>query len=139
MYTPDWNAALNDGTQVGWVGAVWSPGVLAGNAAATKGKWVAVPLPQWDTARPANGNWGGSATSVTSQSRHKTQAATFAAWVNTDQAAVRALATEASVYPAATDAGNLALTSPPAFFANQPSPVPGTAGTTWPSSTGVES
>jgi multiple sugar transport system substrate-binding protein len=121
MYTPDWNAALNDGTQVGWVGAVWSPGVLAGNAAATKGKWLAVPLPQWDTAHPANGNWGGSATSVTSQSEHKTQAATFAAWINTDQAAVRALATDANVYPAATDAGNLALTSPPAFFANQQS------------------
>ena len=32
MYTPEWNAALNDGTQVGWVSAVWAPGVLEGSA-----------------------------------------------------------------------------------------------------------
>ncbi len=36
MYTPAWNAALNDGSQVGWVSAVWAPGVLAGNAADTE-------------------------------------------------------------------------------------------------------
>jgi len=120
MYTPDWNAALNDGTQVGWLGAVWGPGVLEGNAASTKGKWKVAPLPQWDAAKPADGNWGGSATSVTSQSKHKTQAAQFVAWLNTDPAAIKALATDANVYPAATDATATALTSPPAFFANQP-------------------
>ncbi|NMO54775.1 extracellular solute-binding protein [Actinoplanes sp. TBRC 11911] len=120
MYTPEWNAALNDGTQAGWLGAVWGPGVLEGNAAKTKGKWKVAQLPQWDPAQPANGNWGGSATSVTSQSKHKTQAASFVAWLNTDPAALKALATDANVYPAANDATSVALTSPPAFFANQP-------------------
>jgi multiple sugar transport system substrate-binding protein len=120
MYTPDWNAALNDGSQVGWLGAVWGPGVLEGNAAKTKGKWKAAPLPQWDAATPANGNWGGSATSVTTQSKHKDQAAQFTAWLNTDPAAIKALVTEANVYPAATSATASALTSPPAFFSNQP-------------------
>jgi multiple sugar transport system substrate-binding protein len=120
MYTPDWNAALNDGTQVGWLGAVWGPGVLEGNAASTKGKWKVAPLPQWDPAKPADGNWGGSATSVTTQSKHKTQAAQFVSWLNTDPAALKALATDANVYPAANDATAAALTSPPAFFANQP-------------------
>ncbi len=119
MYTPDWNAALNDGTQVGWLGAVWGPGVLEGNAASTKGKWKAAPLPQWDAADPANGNWGGSATSVTTQSKHKAQAAEFVAWLNTDPAAVKALAGTANVYPAVSDAATTALTSPPAFFADQ--------------------
>jgi multiple sugar transport system substrate-binding protein len=120
MYTPDWNAALNDGSQVGWLGAVWGPGVLEGNAAKTKGKWKAAPLPQWDAATPANGNWGGSATSVTTQSKHKDQAARFTAWLNTDPAALKALVTEANVYPAATAATAGALTTPPAFFSNQP-------------------
>lgn len=119
MYTPDWNAALNDGSQVGWLGAVWGPGVLEGNAASTKGKWKAAALPQWDASKPADGNWGGSATSVTSQSKHKAEAAQFIAWLNADPAAVKALATESNVYPAATDANATALTSPPAFFANQ--------------------
>jgi multiple sugar transport system substrate-binding protein len=120
MYTPEWNAALNDGTQAGWLGAVWGPGVLEGNAASTKGKWKVAQLPQWDAAAPANGNWGGSATSVTSQSKHKEQAAQFVAWLNTDPAAVKALAGTANVYPAANDATSVALTSPPAFFADQP-------------------
>jgi multiple sugar transport system substrate-binding protein len=119
MYTPEWNAALNDGTQVGWLGAVWGPGVLEGNAASTKGKWKAALLPQWDTAKPANGNWGGSATSVTTQSKHKTQAAQFTAWLNTDPAALKALVTDANVYPASMDATATALTQPPAFFTNQ--------------------
>jgi multiple sugar transport system substrate-binding protein len=120
MYTPEWNAALNNGTQVGWLGAVWGPGVLEGNAAKTKGKWKAAMLPQWDTAKAANGNWGGSATSVTAQSKHKDQAAQFIAWLNTDPAALKALASDSNVYPAANDATSTALTSPPAFFANQP-------------------
>ncbi len=68
MYTPEWNAALNNGSQVGWLSAVWAPGVLEGNAAATKGKWAMAPMPQWTPDQPATGNWGGSATSVTSQS-----------------------------------------------------------------------
>ncbi|BCJ55149.1 sugar ABC transporter substrate-binding protein [Actinoplanes sp. NBRC 14428] len=120
MYTPDWNAALNDGTQVGWLGAVWGPGVLEGNAASTKGKWKVAPLPQWDAAKPANGNWGGSATSVTTQSRNKKAAAQFITWLNTDPAALKALAGTANVYPAANEATSVALTKPPAFFANQP-------------------
>ena len=119
MYTPEWNAALNDGTQVGWLGAVWGPGVLEGNAASTKGKWKTALLPNWDTASPANGNWGGSATSVTTQTKHKEPAAQFVAWLNTDPAALKALAGTANVYPASVDATATALTTPPAFFAGQ--------------------
>jgi multiple sugar transport system substrate-binding protein len=119
MYTPEWNAALNDGTQVGWISAVWGPGVLESNAKDTQGKWKVAQLPQWGSAKPATGNWGGSATSVTTQSKHKKQAAQFVAWLNSDPAAVEALATEVNVYPAAKQASS-ALTKPPAFFANQP-------------------
>ncbi|MEV4343758.1 extracellular solute-binding protein [Actinoplanes sp. NPDC049596] len=119
MYTPEWNAALNDGTQVGWLSAVWGPGVLEGNAASTKGKWKVAQLPQWDAAAPATGNWGGSATSVTSQSKHKTQAAEFVKWLNSDPAAIKLLAGTANVYPASVDSA-AALTEPPAFFSNQP-------------------
>jgi multiple sugar transport system substrate-binding protein len=120
MYTPEWNAALNDGTQVGWLGAVWGPGVLEGSAAGTKGKWKAALLPQWDAAAPKNGNWGGSATSVTTQTKHKAQAAEFIAWLNTDPAALKALAGTANVYPASVDATSTALSAPPKFFENQP-------------------
>ncbi len=120
MYTPEWNAALNDGTQVGWVGSVWSPAVLEGIAPDTAGTWMAAPLPQWDAADPAGGNWGGSATGVTTQSEHPEEAAEFAQWLNTDPEAVQALADVSGVYPAATDAADQALTDPPAFISNQP-------------------
>jgi multiple sugar transport system substrate-binding protein len=119
MYTPEWNAALNDGTQVGWVSAVWAPGVLDGSAKDTKGKWKAAAMPQWDAASPATGAWGGSATSVTTQTKHKKQAAQFVSWLNSDPEALKLLATESFVYPAANDSTSV-LTSPPAFFADQP-------------------
>jgi len=118
MYTPEWNTALNTGKQVGWLSAAWGPGVLAGNAGATAGQWKAAPMPQWDAASPATGNWGGSATSVTTQSKHPKEAAQFVAWLNSDPAALKLLAGTANVYPAANDAASV-LTSPPAFFADQ--------------------
>ena len=118
MYTPAWNAALNNGTQVGWISAVWAPSVLEGNAASTAGKWKMAPLPQWDPAKPATGNWGGSSTAVTTQSAHPAEAAKFAAWLNTDPTATAALA-GIGIYPAASSAQS-ALSAPPAFFANQP-------------------
>ncbi|MFF2371686.1 ABC transporter substrate-binding protein [Agromyces sp. NPDC058110] len=119
MYTPEWNAALNDGTQAGWLGAVWGPGVLSGNAADTAGKWKAATLPTWD-GDVSNGNWGGSSTAVTSQSEHVDAATEFATWLNTDPEAVGALVEQTGIYPAATDAAAATLTEAPEFFSNQP-------------------
>ncbi|TFB99095.1 ABC transporter substrate-binding protein [Cryobacterium sp. HLT2-28] len=120
MYTPAWNAGLNTGTQVGWLSAVWAPGVLAGNAADTAGLWKAAPMPQWDASTPATGNWGGSSTGVTTQSTHSKEAVEFATWLNTDPAAVAALVSTANIYPADAAAAKSALTAAPAFFSNQP-------------------
>jgi multiple sugar transport system substrate-binding protein len=118
MYTPEWNKALNDGTQIGWVSAVWAPGVLAGNAQSTMGKWAMAPLPQWDPAQPRTGNWGGSTTAVTAGSDKQQAATEFAVWLNTDPEAVAALAEISGIYPAAT-AAQSALSAPPAFFRAQ--------------------
>ena len=119
MYTPEWNAALNNGNQVGWLSAIWGPGVLEGNAKNTAGKWKMAQMPQWDASDPATGAWGGSATAVTTQSEHPEQAAEFVTWLNSDPKAVEALVKESNLYPAAS-AGQEALTTPPAFFSNQP-------------------
>jgi multiple sugar transport system substrate-binding protein len=119
MYTPEWNAGLNDGSQVGWLSAVWAPGVLGGNAPDTAGLWEAAPMPQWDADEPATGNWGGSTTAVTTQSEHPEEAMEFITWLNTDPEAVTALADISGVYPAAQDAAAEALTTAPDFFSNQ--------------------
>lgn len=121
MYTPAWNKALNDGTLLAWPSAVWGPGVLTGNAPATKGKWRMAPLPQWTAGEKRTGNWGGSSTGVTEKSKSKDAAATFAVWLNTDPAATEALVREGGIYPAARSAqSGPALSQPPAFFAGQP-------------------
>lgn len=120
MYTPEWNASLNNGTQVGWISAIWAPGVLAGNAPDTAGKWKMAAMPQWDPSKPATGNWGGSAMAVTSQSTHVKEATEFLTWLNTDQTAVNALVSLGGLYPANIPAQKVALAAPPKFFSNQP-------------------
>ncbi|NWL33763.1 ABC transporter substrate-binding protein [Paenarthrobacter nitroguajacolicus] len=120
MYTPEWNTALNTGKQVGWLSAAWGPGVLEGNAGATAGMWKVAPMPQWDASKPSTGNWGGSSTAVTSQSKNLDAAAKFATWLNTDPEAVKALVKEAGIYPADTAGAESSLTEAPAFFSNQP-------------------
>lgn len=120
MYTPEWNAALNNGTQIGWLSAIWAPGVLEGNAPDTAGLWKMAPMPQWDAAKPATGNWGGSATAVTSQSKHPAEAAQFIEWLNASQEGVDLLVEQTGIYPANIPASAEALSEPPAFFANQP-------------------
>jgi len=120
MYTPEWNASLNNGSQIGWLSAIWAPGVLEGNAPDTAGKWQMAPMPQWDPAKPATGNWGGSSTAVTTQSKHLAEATAFMTWLNTSQEAVNELVSQGGLYPADIPAQTEALAKPPAFFANQP-------------------
>lgn len=121
MYTPAWNKALDTGTQIAWVSAVWAPGVLSSSAPSGKGKWAMAPLPQWGAGQNTTGSWGGSSTGISSHSKHQDAAAQFALWLNTDPQAVNALVKESSVYPAATAAqtGD-ALATAPDYFSDQP-------------------
>ncbi|NUT33240.1 MAG: sugar ABC transporter substrate-binding protein [Hamadaea sp.] len=119
-WTNEWNAALNNGKLLTWPSAVWAPGVLTSNAPGGKGKWAMAPLPQWSAGENHSGFWGGSATSISASSKHKSAAAKFVTWLNTDPAAVDLLVKQAQIYPAAT-AGQSSLTTPPEYFASQPS------------------
>ncbi|MFI8219269.1 ABC transporter substrate-binding protein [Streptomyces sp. NPDC085932] len=120
MYTPSWNKALNTGKQIAWVSAVWAPGTLTTAAPDTQGKWAMAPLPQWSAGENRTGSWGGSSTAVTTDSEHQRAAAKFATWLNTDRAALNALAKESGIYPAATGAQTSgAFLKPPAYFSNQ--------------------
>src|SRR5699024_8977238 len=66
MYTPQWNAALNDGTQIGWVSAAWAPGVLEGNAGSTAGAWRMSTIPQWEPGANDTGARGVAERAITS-------------------------------------------------------------------------
>jgi multiple sugar transport system substrate-binding protein len=122
MYTPEWNKALGDGTLLAWPSAIWGPGVLEGIAPATKGKWAMAPMPQWAPGDNRTGNWGGSSTAVSANSRNIEAATRFAIWLNTDPEATEGLVTAGALYPAARDAqSGPALAQPPAFMPEQTS------------------
>jgi multiple sugar transport system substrate-binding protein len=118
-FTPEWNKALNDGKLLTWPSAIWAPGPLASNAPKSKGKWAIAKLPQWNAGENFSGFWGGSAVAVAAGSKHKEAAAEFAAWLNTDPAALGLLIKEGAVYPAATKGTSL-LTEAPDYFSNVP-------------------
>lgn len=120
MYTPQWNAALNAGTQVGWVSAAWAPGVLEGNAGSTAGKWRMATIPQWNAGDNATGNWGGSSTAVAVGGEHRAEAVRFAEWMNTSAEGVAALVQLSGIFPADQPHAEVALAEPPTFFADQP-------------------
>lgn len=120
QWTAAWNKGMNDGQYVAWVSDVWAPSDMPTVSASNAGKWVMAPLPQWTAGANVAGNWGGSSTAVTADSKHQQAAAQFAAWLNTDSSATAVLASQGGIYPA-DNAAEAALTTPPQYFTNQPS------------------
>jgi multiple sugar transport system substrate-binding protein len=120
-FSPEWNKQMNDGSLATWISGAWAPAQLGGIAPSTKGKWAAAPLPAWTAGDATTGIWGGSATTVTTDSKHPAEAAQFASWLNTDDAAVTAQIQNINIYPAATAGRPLpVLKDAPPFFPNQP-------------------
>uniref|UniRef100_A0AAU2VP66 Sugar ABC transporter substrate-binding protein n=1 Tax=Streptomyces sp. NBC_00008 TaxID=2903610 RepID=A0AAU2VP66_9ACTN len=89
-FSPEWTSSLKQGTTVGYLGASWSAGVLAGIVPEEKGKWAAVPLPSWEADKPASGMVGGSTFAVSKNSKKAAAAVEFALWMSTHQDAINA-------------------------------------------------
>lgn len=119
-FSPQWNKQMNDGTFATWISGAWAPAQLGGIAPDTKGKWAVAPLPAWTAGDTTTGIWGGSAITVTADSKHPAEAAKFVSWLNTDDDAVTAQVKNINVYPAATSGRSLpVLKAPPPFLPNQ--------------------
>lgn len=120
-FTDGWYAALNNGKYATWITAAWGPVFLAGAAKSTAGLWRAAPLPQWNAAKPASGNWGGSTTAVVKTTRNPIAAAIFAQFLNSDPESAKLFATKQFFFPATkalvADPGFVGDT--PAFFGGQ--------------------
>ncbi len=74
-FSPQWNKQMNDGTIVTWISGAWAPAQFKGIAPDTTGKWAAAPLPVWTAGDTNTGIWGGSAITVTTDSKHPAEAA----------------------------------------------------------------
>ncbi|WP_369146000.1 ABC transporter substrate-binding protein [Streptomyces sp. R44] len=101
-FSPEWVGSLKNGTTVGYLGASWGAGVLKGNVPEMGGKWAVAPIPTWDS-KPASGMLGGTSFAVTKDSRQKAAAVTFAEWMSTTEAGVKARIASgtSSAFPAA--------------------------------------
>jgi multiple sugar transport system substrate-binding protein len=97
--TDAWYTALNSGKYATWLTAAWGPVFLAGSAKSTTGKWRAAPLPQWDTAEPSSGNWGGSTSAVIRSTKNPIAAAQFAQFLNSDPETAKMFATKQFLFP----------------------------------------
>jgi multiple sugar transport system substrate-binding protein len=98
-FTDSWYTALNNGKYATWLTAAWGPVFLSGSAKATAGKWRAAPLPQWDTAKPSSGNWGGSTSAVIKSTKNPIAAAQFAQFLNSDPDTAKMYATKQFLFP----------------------------------------
>ena len=119
-FTPAENKAMNDGTLVTMLGASWLTGLLLANAPGAAGKWAVAPLPQWDPAKPAGANYGGSGNVVFSSSKHPAEAAEFATWIATSLQAQRHLIALGSVPPSIEGLAMPEMNARPAYFGRQP-------------------
>ena len=99
-WTASWDKSFSDGQYASWISAVWAPGDLESQAANTSGDWAMAELPQWTAGQNVSGAWGGSATSVTADSKYPQQAAEFISWLNQSTQGTDLLVQDGSVYPA---------------------------------------
>lgn len=117
-WTASWDKSFSSGEYASWISAVWAPGDLTSQAANTSGKWAMAELPQWTAGQHVSGAWGGSATSVTADSKYPQQAGEFIAWLNHSSQGTDLLVKDGSVYPASQTAES-SSSLPAQSFMNQ--------------------
>ncbi|SIO07641.1 ABC transporter substrate-binding protein [Agromyces cerinus] len=118
--TPEWFAAVQDGTIASYVAPVWWVTVLEGAAAGSSGKWRVAPMPNVDDDTVSTGTAGGSATSVLTGCDDVQGAVDFANWMSTDDGALEILIEDAASFPAATNGTGLgSLSEPLEFYGGQ--------------------
>lgn len=117
---PEWIQAVAEGKIATLLAPAWFGGVLESVAPDSAGSWKVAPMPTWEAGERASAQKGGSAYTVTEQSKNKLAAATFAIWVNHEPAAADYLF-ESGGFPTlksyATDAE--LLSTPFEFFSGQ--------------------
>lgn len=109
-FSPEWGAAIANGTLLGFISAVWAPPLIENLAPDTKGQWGVVPLPRWSEgtgAELAGGVTGGSATAVSALSKHPEEAKKFAIWITNNEEALSAYVRLMNIWPARLEARKL--------------------------------
>lgn len=91
QFTAEYIAGVVNGEYATYISAAWAPGYLTGQGVGSgesEGQFGTAPIPQWDPANPVAINWGGSALSVTAQSKQVELAAKVALGLYADDASL---------------------------------------------------
>lgn len=119
-FSPEWSAALANGTLWSWPTAVWGVGVIKSAAPDTSGGWAVAPLPAWGAGTPGSGSWGGGGLVVSKDSEQPCWASQFALWMATSPDAMRILNTAIGIYPTTnTLLADPIFAAPDPFFGDQ--------------------
>lgn len=78
LWSPEWNAAINNGDFGVMLGPAWMAGTIR-NAKDTAGKWKIAQLPE------GAGNWGGSFLTLPKEGKHPKEAYEFIAWLDSKE------------------------------------------------------
>ncbi|MFI6533331.1 ABC transporter substrate-binding protein [Nonomuraea sp. NPDC050547] len=115
-FSQPWNAAFEDDTLWGYVGANWGAGVMKSGHAGQSGKWAIAPVPHWGT--PSSGMLGGTTFGVSKNSKNSKQAIEVIKWLTgSEQAWTARLASgTSSGFPAIADLVPVAAKSFDASF-----------------------
>ncbi|MFB5760024.1 ABC transporter substrate-binding protein [Paenibacillus medicaginis] len=112
-WTPEWNAAMNNGKIASFVGAVWMKQVLMEAAPDTAGKWRVARAPE------ADGNQGGSFLSILKSSKHPKEAFQVLTWLQNPENQLRAYQSIALFPSTPSVFADPAMNKPEPFFGNQ--------------------
>lgn len=113
QWTPEWNAAMNNGAVASFVGAVWMKQVLQDAAKDTSGKWKIARAPGGD------GNSGGSFIGITKQSKHPKEAFEVIKWLENPENQLNSLGTM-NLFPSTPSIyGDPKMSQAEKFFGNQ--------------------
>lgn len=117
---PEWIQAVAEGKIATLLAPAWFGGVLTNVAPDSAGSWQVAPMPTWKAGERSSAQKGGSAYTVTEQSKNKLAAATFAIWVNHEPEAADYLF-ESGGFPTLKSYANDAelLSTPFEFFGGQ--------------------
>lgn len=112
-WTPEWNAAMNNGAVASFIGAVWMKQIVKDAAPDTAGKWRIARAPGGD------GNNGGSFIAITKQSKHPKEAFEVIKWLMNPENQLNSLGTM-NLFPSTPSIfGDPKMTLPEPFFGNQ--------------------
>jgi multiple sugar transport system substrate-binding protein len=112
-WTPEWTSGIGSGKFANLFSAPWTDGaIISPLETPAANQWNIANMPQWDTSKVMNSNFGGSAICVDTQSKNPAAAALFSAYCTSSAASTDLALTPYPAGGGAVPANNACLVNP---------------------------